>query len=267
MARLHVACAGVLFLLGCASEHSALNSDEPSATPVHIRVLAAASLADSLTEIRDAFQRGAHADVELAFDATSRLARQIENGVDADVFVSADQEWMDELVEHQLVDRSRIEVLAGNHLVVVAPRNATPSLSAPEQLAGDAVQHLALAESSVPAGRYAESSLSALGLLNTLAPRIVRAPNVRATLAHVAAGNAEAGIVYATDARVDNRVRVEFQLADSLHAPIEYRIAPLRGSAHPEEAQAFVAAAMSPEAQRSLSAHGFVLPQGRAHAH
>lgn len=268
MTRHTVLLASVLlFAAACGNDATTSPQQEPITPPVRIRVLAAASLSEALTEIAHAWKRESIADVELSFDATSRLARQIEEGVAADVFVAADHEWMDELVERRFVQRGAARVLAGNHLVVVTNRDGGIELTDAEQLSDASIQHVALAESAVPAGRYAEESLRALHILDALAPRIVRAPNVRATLAQVASGNAEAGIVYASDARIEPRVRVAIELADNLHAPIEYMIAPLRASTHTRESESFVAASFGTAARNALRSRGFEIVSGPAHEH
>ena len=204
-------------------------------------VLAAASLQESMTAAADAWAAKGHVRPTISFAASSALARQVEAGATADLFVSADEDWMNELAKRRLiVPASRVTFL-GNRLVVAAAAGTTvripsrpPAALARVLTAGP----IAMADTPVPAGRYGQQALEALGVWKQVAPRVVRAENVRATLALVERGAAPLGIVYATDAKASTRVRIAGVFPASTHPAITYPIARLTTSRNPE-AEAF----------------------------
>jgi molybdate transport system substrate-binding protein len=231
-----------------------------AAESVPLRVYAAASLAEVLPRVAAAWTGQGNPPVTFAFDASSRLARQIEAGAPADVFVSADTAWIEFVVERGLVRRSTRVDLAGNRLVVVVPATDASPMSGPEALARPSIRHLALAGENVPAGIYAYAALTHLGLWATLAPRVVRGDNVRTALAWVATGEADAGIVYATDARVEPRVRVAWPMPEGSHPPIRYLAAVTTGSARPDEAASLLAFCRGEVGLRRFEDAGFTRP-------
>jgi molybdate transport system substrate-binding protein len=224
-----------------------------------LHVLAAASLTDVLPRVAEPWSKGAGGlPVELVFDATSRLAAQIEAGAPADVFVSADREWMDTLAGNGLVLADTRHDLLGNRLVVVVGKDAA---HAPAGAAGlRDVERLALAGVTVPAGKYARASLESLGVLTDVSDRIVEGDNVRTALAWVAKGEADAAIVYATDAAVEPAVRVAFELPADSHPPIVYPIAALAQGKHVDAAKRFVEHARSGTARAIFREAGFAVP-------
>ncbi len=206
------------------------------ATPA-ILVFAAASLAGPLDEIARAFatreaQPGESAPprigVRTSFAASSVLAKQIEAGAPADVFLSADIEWMDYLDQRHLMRPGTREDLLGNALVLIAPAGSAVQLSlAPgvDFTAALAGGRLATGDpDSVPVGRYAQQALTRLGVWKAIEPHLVRAENVRAALEYVARGEATLGIVYRTDALAEKRVRLLDVFPASTHAPIVYPV-------------------------------------------
>lgn len=200
---------------------------EPASRPV--TVFAAASLTNVLDELGTEFTRTTGVPVRFSFASSSILARQIEAGAGADVFFPADQEWMDYLEGRSGIRPSSRRNVAGNRLVLVAPRTS------PVQLAIEPGFPLVAALSngrlatgdpdSVPVGRYARAALTSLGVWNDVVGRLVRADDVRHALTFVARGEAPLGIVYATDARVDDRVRIVGTFPDDSHPPITYPVA------------------------------------------
>ncbi|HVJ03991.1 MAG TPA: molybdate ABC transporter substrate-binding protein [Sphingomonas sp.] len=194
-------------------------------------VLAAASLQESLSAAADAWARQGHARPVLSFAASSALARQVMAGAAADLFVSADEPWMDAVeTDGRIVPGTRAD-LAGNRLVVVQGARA-PRIAASVPLGRVLARgRIAMADpASVPAGRYGQAALTRLGLWDAVAPRVVRAENVRAALALVERGAAEWGVVYATDARASSRVRAFRMFPESSHPPIRYPLARLSAS-------------------------------------
>ena len=203
---------------------SAAQTDKPT-----IVVFAAASLTNALQEVGDDFTKDSSIPVKFSFAASSTLARQIENGAPADVFFSADIEWMDYLQSRKLIQIPTRHDVLGNQLVLVAPADSKIVLKIEP--------HFALAATlgkgrlstgdpdSVPVGRYAREALTKLGVWNDVEARLVRADSVRSALAFVDRGDASLGIVYATDAKIDNKVRVVDVFPDNTHMPIVYPIA------------------------------------------
>lgn len=192
-----------------------------------LTVFAAASLKESLDQVGSAWAAAGHPKPLISYAASSALARQIEQGAPADVFVSADAQWMDYLQDRKLIVAASRFVLVRNELVVVAPANAplqSLDLSGKDALtAALGNGRLAVAETaSVPAGIYAKQSLTALGLWEAVAGNLAQGDNVRATLAFVARGDTPLGIVYATDAKVEPRVKVVAVFPPKSHAPIVY---------------------------------------------
>jgi molybdate transport system substrate-binding protein len=224
-----------------------------------ILVFAAASLTNALQEIGAAYEKSAAVRVKMSFDASSNLAHEIEAGAGADLFFSADIEWMDYLESRHLIQTATRRNVIGNQLVLIAP--------AESQIKLKIVPHFALAAAlgqgrlatadpdSVPAGRYARSALTTLGVWNDVEERLARAENVRAALRYVARGEAPLGIVYSSDALVDKNVRVVDTFPANTHEPIVYPVA-LTTSAKPE-AGGFLAYLASPRARGVFVKYGF----------
>ena len=197
-------------------------------------VLAAASLQESLNAAADAWAARHHARPVLSFASSAALAKQIDAGAPADIFISADEPWMDDVVRHSLVKPgTRVSFLA-NTLVLVAPAaSAKPVAIRPgfplARLLGNG--KLAMGEvSSVPAGKYGKQALTRLGVWDEVASHVAGADNVRSALALVERGEAPYGIVYATDAYASNGVKIVGRFPDNSHAPITYPIAALTAS-------------------------------------
>jgi molybdate transport system substrate-binding protein len=189
-----------------------------------ILVFAAASLTDALTEIGAAFER-VHpgTKVRFSFGASSDLARQIQAGAPADLFVSADRAKMDGLQKVGLVDSlSRVDLLT-NELVVIVPKESRLHLDRAADLGSEAVNRIALADpEAVPAGMYARAWLRNEGVWEKVAPKILPTLDVRAALAAVDAGSADCGVVYRTDATISKKSRVAFEVPAELAPAIVY---------------------------------------------
>lgn len=221
-------------------------------------VHAAASLSDVLAEIAADHEASTGRAVTLSVGASSTLARQIAAGAPGDVFVSADEARVDELDRASLLAPGTRTPLLTNELVIVVPSDSAVSLASSADLAGPRIRSVALADpGSVPAGTYAKAHLVAIGAWERVSPKVVPLDNVRSALAAVAAGNADAAIVYATDARTSPRVRVALRIPASDTPPIRYVAAILAASRAPEEARAFLARLRSAEAASAFERHGF----------
>jgi molybdate transport system substrate-binding protein len=228
-------------------------------------VFGAASLTDVLQDIGTAYTRDTGQAVKFSFASSAALARQIESGGRVDVFVSADLEWMDYLQARSLIDTSTRRNLAGNRLVLVAPKNSKLELKLQPNVAiANALQNGRLATGdpdTVPVGRYARSALMSLGAWNEIADRLVRADNVRAALVFVARGETPLGIVYETDAAADARVRVVDVFPVDSHPPILYPVATT--AAARAGSKQFVEYLFGASAQASLRKFGFQPPPSR----
>jgi molybdate transport system substrate-binding protein len=224
-------------------------------------VFAAASLADALREIAAGFEARTGHRVVASLGGSNDLARQIRAGAPADVFVSASAERMDEVQQAGLVRAGDRVDLLSNRLVVVVPAAATELPATAEELAR--VQRLALGDpEAVPAGIYARQWLEKRGLWGRVRDGVVPALDVRAALAAVESGNADAGIVYRTDAAISRRVRVAFEVPVDEAPRIVYPAA-LLGSARGPAARAFFGHLRSPEARAVFERHGFELLAAR----
>jgi len=201
-----------------------------------VAVYAAASLTEALREVAEAFERDTGHKVVFNLGGSNDLARQIKAGAPADVFFSADERQMDGLQAAGLVRAGdRMDVLS-NVLVVVAPAGSPIRIGTPRDLL--AVGRLALADPlAVPAGAYARAWLESLGLWDGLKDRVVPALNVRAALSAVEAEDADAGVVYRTDAAVSKRVRVAFEVPREQGPAIVYAVAPVATSRKPGAAE------------------------------
>jgi len=197
-------------------------------------VFAAASLTDVLSGISRDWEQSSGIPLKLSFAASASLARQIEAGAEADVFISADSEWMDYLQSRELIDQASRRNLVGNRLALIAPADSRIELKiAPGFRLAEALGNGRLATGdpdTVPAGRYGRSALTSLGVWDEIADRLVRADNVRSAMLFVSRGEVPLGIVYATDAAVDSKVRVIDMFPASTHAPITYPAAAVRGA-------------------------------------
>jgi len=201
-------------------------------------LLAAASLQESLNAAADAWAARHHERPTLSFASSSVLAKQIDAGAPADIFISADEPWMDDVAKHGLMKAgTRVSFLA-NALVLVAPAAAAKPVAIRPgfplaKLLGDG--KLAMGEvSSVPAGKYGREALTRLGVWDAVASHIAGADNVRSALALVERGEAPYGIVYATDAYASKGVKIVGVFPEASHAPITYPIALLTASTSPE---------------------------------
>ncbi len=225
-------------------------------------MLAAASLQEALNEAADAWAAQGHARPTLSFAASSALARQVQSGAPADILISADQAWMDQVEKGGHIQRGSRRNLLRNSLVLIAPAGGSGVLAATQEsiLAAVGNGRIAIADpDSVPAGRYSKAALTKLGLWGPMEKRLARADSVRAALALVERGEAPLGVVYATDARAEKDVRVLASFPPGTHPSIIYPIALLKGSAR-EEARGFHAFLLSPQAQAIFARYGFLGP-------
>lgn len=223
-------------------------------------VFAAASLKDVLESIAGAWKTETGKDVTLSFAGSSALAKQIEQGAPADLFISADLNWMDYLDKADLVDKESRRNLLGNSIVLVAPKDSTVSIEIARDFPlsdtlGDG--KLAMANTdAVPAGVYGKAALTSLGVWDNVESKVAQAENVRAALLLVSRAEAPLGIVYATDAKADPGVKIIGTFPEDSHPPIIYPAAKLKVSTN-ADASAFLDYLSSPKAVEQFQAAGF----------
>jgi molybdate transport system substrate-binding protein len=222
-------------------------------------VFAAASLKNALDAAVDDYSKTSGKTVTVSYAATSALAKQIQEAAPADIFFSADLDWMDKLQEKNLIAADSRVTLLGNDIVLVAPQDSTVSLTiAPNfplaAALGDGKLAMALT-ASVPAGKYGKAALEKLGVWDSVSANVAEAENVRAALALVSRGEAPLGIVYTTDANADKSVKVVGTFPEDSHPPILYPVA-LTATAKPD-ARAFLDYLTSAKAKPIFEAQGF----------
>jgi molybdate transport system substrate-binding protein len=249
----------VLFLLS-----STLWSTPASTQNQKLVIFAAASLKDALDEVNAAYQREEGQATTTSYAASSTLAKQIEAAAPADVFISADLDWMDYLAKRDLIKPETRANLLGNRLVLIAPVDSTANLGiVPYFPLAQALGNgrLAIADpNGVPAGKYGKAALEALGVWPTVADRLAPGENVRATLALVSRGEAPLGIVYQTDAVADQGVKILGAFPENTHPPIIYPIAVVATSTNPG-APGYIAYLKSPAARPIFEKQEFTVLQ------
>ena len=225
-----------------------------------VTVFAAASLTDSLKEISTVYERQSGDKVLFNFGASSLLARQIEEGAPADIFFSADEAKMDGLGKKGLIVKETRKSRLSNALVIVVASEKGAVIESPKDLTTDKVKRLALAEPrTVPAGIYAKEYLQKQNLWAAVEAKVVPTENVRAALSAVEAGNAEAGIVYKTDAAISKRTRVAYEVPARDSPAISYPMALVKETKQAEAAKKFLQHLDSADAARVFEKFGFIL--------
>jgi molybdate transport system substrate-binding protein len=234
---------------------------EPLARCASLRVFAASSLSTALQEAAPVYSAKREDTVRLAFGASGTLARQIREGAPADVFISADKTQIDRLLESGMLLRESRRTLLANTLVVIVTAEGGPSLAALADLRGAAFRRLAIGDpATVPAGVYAREHLEKNGLWTHLSEKLLPVDSVRAALAAVESGNADAGFVYKTDALASHKVRIALEIPRAEGPCIVYVAAVVAGSKQGASAKAFLTWLASAEAQAIFLKHGFLSP-------
>ncbi len=235
----------------------AANADDTKVT-----VFAAASMKNALDAVNQACAAEVGEEAAISYASSSALAKQIEEGAPADIFISADLDWMKYLHDKNLVKADTEKRLLGNAIVLVAPKDSTAEVKLEKgfdlgALIGDG--RLAMGEvKSVPAGKYGKEALETLGMWSSVEGKLAQAENVRAALKLVATGEAAAGIVYATDAMAEPGVKVIGTFPADSHKPIVYPIAQTADSKD-SEAAAWLKCAESGTAKPLYEAQGFTV--------
>ena len=225
-------------------------------------VFAAASMKNALDEVAAQWQRETGKKVVISYAASNTLIKQIEQGAPADMFISADLDWMDYGQQKNLINVETRSNLLGNRIVLIAPKeatltlNVTPGFDLTRVLKGG---RLAMGNvDAVPAGKYGKAALEKLGVWNSVKDKIAQADNVRAALVLVSRGEAPLGIVYQTDAASDPSVKIVGTFPEDSHPPITYPVALTKTFASPD-AQAFLTYIRSPAARPVFERQGFTV--------
>ena len=250
-------------LSGCGD--SAIHSPNQ---PVSLTISAAISLKEPLDALAQNYDRQ-HPDVRVVcnYGASGTLQQQIEQGAPVDIFFSAGEKQMDTLQNENLLTAGTRRDLLANQLVLIVPANSTVVRTFGD-LAKPSVKSIAVGEPrTVPAGMYAQQALEHLHLLPAIKSKTVYAANVRQVLAYVETGNADAGLVYITDARISNHVRVVATAPSASHDPILYPVAMLKTSKSPQAARALLDALESPQSLALFEKYGFTPPSAPAAVH
>ena len=224
-----------------------------------LTVSAAASMKDALAETEDVYEHG-YANIEFSnnFGSSGTLAAQIVQGAPVDIFLSAAAKPMDDLAANGLIVAGTRRNLLRNTLVLIAPLDS--KLRDFQGLADKSIRLIALGDpAGVPAGQYGKQTLLSYHLWEQLSAKFVLGKDVRQVLTYVETGNADAGLVYATDAKASGKVRVVATAPESTHDPIVYPVAVIKGSRNEEASRRFVEFLRSPAAQAIFMKHGFTI--------
>jgi molybdate transport system substrate-binding protein len=250
---------GFIFSLGLSLAGSWFHDLETIAqSKTSLIVSAAASLTDALKEIAPLYQQSYPAvTLRYNFGSSGALQQQIENGAPADVFISAAVKQMDALQQkNRLVPNTRRNLLS-NRLVLVVPANRS-AIGNLKGLADVRVKRIAIGDPrSVPAGQYAQEALTKAGLWNSLKSKYVLANNVRQVLQFVETGNVDAGLVYLTDAKTTDNLKMTYQVPNTMHSPIVYPVAVLTNSRNPTNSRNFLQFLSSDRARKIFEKYGF----------
>jgi molybdate transport system substrate-binding protein len=219
-------------------------------------VFAAASLSDVLPQVAKAWDDSTK--VNFNFDATSRLAVQIENDAPADVFFSADSEWMDLMEIRDLVDPSTREDVLTNELVVIINKKAKFDIATLADLRSSDVAKIGMAGENVPVSKYAQAAFKHAGVWETVLNKVIRGDNVRTALRWVAEGVVQAGVVYRTDTLVEPRVKIAIVIPPETYPDITYPIAVVKKSKNASLAKSFIKFCVSKEGKAIFKKAGFI---------
>ncbi len=255
---LGIAVAGLLLAIGLPLVTPSAVIGQPDTT---LLVSAAASLKDALEEIKPLYQQSkSDTKINYNFGASGALQQQIEQGAPADIFISAAKKQVDALEEKGLLLPGSRTNLANNSLVLIVAQDVV-GISSFYNLTDSKIKKIAIGEPrSVPAGQYGEQALKNLKLYDQVKSKLVFANNVRQVLAAVESGNAQAGIVYATDAKISNKVKVVITADKKFHSPIIYPVAVIKGSKNIPAAKEFVQFLSGSQAKTVLRKYGFIVP-------
>lgn len=254
----------IFLFVGCQRNSTASNADSIAGSET-LTVSAAVSLKDAFHEIGEIYKIKKGRAITFNFGASGVLQKQIETGAPVDVFASSGEKQMDELENNGLIEQATRRDFARNSLVLIVPTDAKILLASFSDLAKPEIQKIAVGNpKTVPAGEYSEQLFEKLNLKESLQAKLILAENARQALDYVARGETDAGIVYATDARIaGEKIRIAVTSPENAHAPILYPIAVVKDSKNKPVAREFVELVLSAEGQGILQKYGFTAVSGK----
>jgi molybdate transport system substrate-binding protein len=253
----------VLLIAGCTNKNAEKESTvkpKENNTRTELMISAAISLTDALDEIKTIYEKEHPVALTFNLGGSGSLAQQIQQGVPSDVFISANETWMDTLERENLINKDSRADVAGNNLVLITIELSNMNYQSINELNPDDVDKVAIGNpDSVPAGEYAEQALQQLNVWNELNDdnKLVLAKNVRQVLTYIETGNADIGFVYESDALTSDKINILTTVDKTLHDPIIYPAAVIADTAHEKESADFVAFMNSKQAQQILEKYGF----------
>lgn len=260
-----------LFVIGCSSNNTndtnsnnetANNSNDTAVVEggeaVPLTISAAVSLTDALEEIQGLYEEENNVELTFNLAGSGTLAQQIQQGAPVDLFISANQDWMDTLEEEDiLLDGTRIDI-TGNKLVLITGESSNLSYQSFDEISAEDVTQIAIGNpESVPAGQYTEEVLHSLDMWDELEDLLILAKDVRQVLTYVETGNTDIGFVYESDAKSSDKIKVLATADEGLTEPIIYPAAVLSDTEHEQAAKDFLIYLETDEAQDILATHGF----------
>ena len=247
-----------LLLLVFSLVIAACNNNESPEDTVKITVSAAISLTGALEEIQAIYEAENNVILSFNLGGSGSLAQQIQQGAPVDVFISANQEWMDTLEDADLIVGATREDITGNKLVLITGKDSPIDYESIDNISAEDIEQIAIGNpESVPAGMYSEQLLNKLDMWDILKDKLVLAKDVRQVLTYVETGNVDIGFVYESDALTSNGIKIVATAEDGLHDPVIYPAAVLKDTKHEKEASDFVRFIASDVAQEILLKHGF----------
>ncbi|MEB3103601.1 molybdate ABC transporter substrate-binding protein [Ferviditalea candida] len=248
-------------LWGCSGK-SVETVPNGSDAKVDLTISAAASLTDSLQEIKSIYEKNNKSvQLNLNLGGSGALQQQIEQGAPADIFISASAKNMKLLVDGHLIDQDQQQVLLHNELVLVTPKTGSVSVTRLADLQKPEFTHISIGEPGVPAGDYTREALAFYKIGNDLQAKLVPCKDVRQVLTYVESGNAEAGFVYKTDALTTDQVKIALTVDPQSYKAIEYPVGIVKATRHPKEAADFYHFLQGAEARAVFQKYGFSLPK------
>lgn len=227
---------------------------------MELTVSAAMSLTDALNEIKSDYEEKNNVELTFNYGGSGKLAQQIQQGAPADVFISANQDWMDRLEKEKLILTNTREDVTGNSIVLITQKNSDIDYKSFKEISQDDVDQIAIGNpESVPAGSYAEQALKSIDKWNDLEDEFILAKDVRQVLTYVESGNADIGFVYESDALTSDNIEILTAAESKWHDDIIYPGALVADTENKNEATAFLNFMLSDEAQDILTKYGFKL--------
>jgi molybdate transport system substrate-binding protein len=253
-------CASLLFLFGCTKQEEKEESKPTeSKQTVNLTISAAASLQDALTEIQKKYEKE-HENIKLAFNfgSSGALQQQIEQGAPVDIFFSAAENKFYPLVEKGLINKEESKNLLGNELVLIVPKDKADTVKGFQSLADSNIKQFAMGNpDTTPAGQYGKQTLTNLNLWTKVKDKVVYTKDVRQVLSYVETNSVEAGIVFKTDARISDKVKIVDTAAANLHDPIIYPVGIIKDTKHKKEATDFYQYLQTTDSLQIFEKYGF----------